>query len=147
MSSCFFIGHRETSEEVLTALANAVEHHITQYGVTEFFVGHYGGFDRMAAQTVIKAKERHPEITLSMLLPYHPKVQPIQIPEGFDNTFYPPGMEIIPRKYAIIHANQYMVDHVDHVISYVWHTASNSRNLLIYAKAHGTKVYNLYFNR
>ena len=47
--SCFFIGHREASEEIYPALYAAVEQHILEYGVTEFIVGHYGGFDRLAA--------------------------------------------------------------------------------------------------
>ena len=36
--SCFFIGHRETSEEIYPALYAAVEQHILEYGVTEFIV-------------------------------------------------------------------------------------------------------------
>ena len=59
MKSCFFIGHREASEEIFSALAEAVEHHIVDYGVTEFIVGNYGGFDRMAARAVISAKALH----------------------------------------------------------------------------------------
>ena len=50
MKSCFFIGHREASEEIFPELAEAVERHIVDYGVTEFIVGNYGGFDRMAAR-------------------------------------------------------------------------------------------------
>ncbi len=46
---CFFIGHRDTSDSVYPTLLRAVEDHITQYGVTEFIVGHYGNFDFMAA--------------------------------------------------------------------------------------------------
>ena len=67
MKSCFFIGHREASSEVLPALTEAVEQHIVEYGVTEFIVGNYGGFDYMAAKAVIAAKERHPGITLQSL--------------------------------------------------------------------------------
>ena len=67
MKSCFLIGHREASSEVLPALMEAIEQHIVEYGVTEFIVGNYGGFDHMAAKAVITAKERHPDITLSML--------------------------------------------------------------------------------
>jgi len=44
MKSCFFIGHREASIEILTTLTEAVERHIAQFGVTEFIVGNYGGF-------------------------------------------------------------------------------------------------------
>ena len=52
MKSCFFIGHREASEEIYPVLYAAVEQHIVEYGVTEFIVGHYGGFDRLAASAV-----------------------------------------------------------------------------------------------
>lgn len=112
----------------------AVEQHIVEYGVAEFIVGYYGGFDHMAAKAVIAAKERHPEITLSMLIPYHPAERHMELPKGFDNTFYPPGMEKVPRKLAIVRANRYMVDHVDYLIAYAWHPASNARELVEYAK-------------
>ena len=59
MKSCFFIGHREASEDIFPKLMEAVENHIVDYGVTEFIVGNYGGFDRMAARAVISAKALH----------------------------------------------------------------------------------------
>lgn len=134
MKSYFFIGHREASIEVLPALTKAVERHIVDFGVTEFIVGNYGGFDRMAAKAVIAAKEQHPEITLSMLIPYHPAERPVELPHGFDNTFYPPGMEKVPRRFAIVRANRYMINHVDYLIAYAWHPASNARDLVDYAR-------------
>ena len=134
MKSCFFIGHREATEDIFPRLAEEVDRHISEYGVREFVVGNYGGFDRLAARAVIKAKETYPQIVLSMLLPYHPAERPIQLPQGFDGSFYPPGMEKTPRKFAILRANQYMVDHTDYLIAYVWHTASNARELLDYGR-------------
>lgn len=134
IKSCFFIGHREASKEIYPALKAAVEQHITEYGVTEFIVGHYGGFDRLAARAVIEEKKIYPEVTLTMLRPYHPAEQPIPTPAGFDSTYYPPGMECVPRRVAIVRANRYMVDHVDYLIAYAWHPASNARELLEYAE-------------
>ena len=134
MTSCFFIGHREASSEMLPALTEAVEQHIEDYGVAEFIVGNYGGFDHMAAKAVIAVKRRHPQITLTLLIPYHPAERPLVPPQGFDNTFYPPGMEKVPRKLAIVRANRYMVDHVNYLIAYAWHPASNARNLVEYAR-------------
>lgn len=134
MKSCFFIGHREASSEILPALTEAVEQHITEYGVAEFIIGNYGAFDYMAAKAVIAAKERYPNIILSMLIPYHPAERPIELPQGFDNTFYPPDMEKVPRKLAIVRANRYMIDHVDYLIAYAWHPASNARDLVEYAQ-------------
>ena len=143
MKSCFFIGHREASSDIFLALAEAIELHIVEYGVTEFIVGNYGSFDYMAAKAVIAAKERYPGITLSMLIPYHPAERPLELPQGFDNTFYPPGMEKVPRKLAIVRANRYMVDHVDYLIAYAWHLASNARDLMAYAQKKEISTTNL----
>lgn len=132
--SCFFIGHREASEEIYPALYAAVEQHIVEYGVEEFIVGHYGGFDRLAAAAVKAAKHSYPDVRLILLLPYHPTERPIPTPDGFDGTFYPPGMESVPRKVAIVRANRYVTDHVNYLIAYVWHPASNARELVEYAK-------------
>lgn len=131
MNSCFFIGHREASEDILPTLTEAVKPHIVDYGVTEFIVGSYGGFDRMAAKAVISAKALHPGITLFLLLPYHPAECPIEMP---------PGMELVPRRYAIVKANRYMVAHVDCLIAYLWHPASNARDLTMYAQRKGIIV-------
>lgn len=117
--SCFFIGHRETSEAIYPALYAVVEQHILEYGVTEFIVGHYGGFDRLAASAVKEAKRFYPEVKLTLLLSYHPAERPIPTPDGFDGTFYPPGMESVPRKIAIVRANRYVVDHVDYLIAFL----------------------------
>nr|WP_325256257.1 hypothetical protein [uncultured Oscillibacter sp.] len=134
--SCFFIGHRETSEAIYPALYAVVEQHILEYGVTEFIVGHYGGFDRLAASAVKEAKRFYPEVKLILLLPYHPAERPISTPDGFDDTFYPSGMESVPRKIAIVRANRYVVDHVDYLIAFVWHPASSAKDLVEYAERH-----------
>lgn len=133
--SCFFIGHREAPDSLRPALQEAVETHITEYGVTEFTVGYYGGFDRLAARTVKAAKQRHPEITLLLLLPYHPAERPIEKPDGFDNTYYPPGIEKVPRMLAIVRANRYIVDHADYLIAYAWHELGNAYKLVEHAKS------------
>ncbi len=134
MNTCFFIGHREASESLLPVLQDTVARHITEYGVTAFYVGHYGGFDRLAARAVREAKQQHPEVTLTMVLPYHPAERPMDTPKGFDGTFYPP-LEKVPRRLAIVRANRYMVDTSTHLISHVWHPASNSYELLEYARS------------
>ncbi len=133
-NTCFFIGHREAPDALLPLLLDEVERHITEYGVSSFVVGHYGHFDALAARAVIDAKKRHPEVTLLLLLPYHPYDRPIVPPKGYNGTFYPPGMEDTPHRAAIVKANRYMVAHSSHLIAYVWHTASNARDILEYAQ-------------
>ena len=134
IKSCFLIGHRQAPEELFSALQRAVEDHITKDKAMEFIVGGYGEFDRLAAEVLRVAKDNHPQITLSLLLPYHPSERPIKKPEGFDATVYPPGMENVPRRLAIIRANRYVVDHVDFLLAYAWHTGSSTQKLVEYAK-------------
>ena len=134
MKSCFLFGHQDAPESVRALLVEVIERHITEYGVREFVVGRRGAFDGMAGRTLAAAKKHHPEILLLDLLAYHPSQRdPGQRP-GFDGTFYPPGMETVPRPYAIVRANRYMVAHTDALIVYVRDTAGNSAKLLNYAR-------------
>ena len=115
MPSCFFIGHRNAPETPRPLLDAAVERHIAEYGVTEFVAGHYGRFDYMAAAAVRTAKTRHPDITLVLLLPYYPFPYDT---EGYDSTYYPEGMENVPKPFAIVRANEYMIRTSDYLICY-----------------------------
>lgn len=134
MKSCFFIGHREADERLIPKLTTVVERLITEEQVLYFYVGGYGGFDHIAASAVKQIKRHHPEITLKLVLPYHPAEQPIEAPAGYDGTYYPDGLENVPRQFAIVRANKIMVDTSDWLVTYVRHGASNSRSLLEYAQ-------------
>ena len=93
MGSCFFIGHRETPDQVYPALLETIEHHITEYGVAEFVVGQYGNFDRLVIRALSQAKRAHPDITLMLMTPYYPVNRKVDLPEAFDALFYPPDLE------------------------------------------------------
>lgn len=140
--SCFFIGHRDTPEHVYPALEQAVEQLITQ-GVTDFYVGNHGSFDRMAARAVIAAKQRHLEVRLTMLLPYHPAEREVVLPAGFDGSLYPPGMENVPRRFAIPRANRWMVEHCTHLVAYVNHPASNAGKVVEWGRIQEKRVVEL----
>ena len=87
--SCFLIGSHLSPDTLSPLLDEAIERHIAEYGVTEFVVGRYGRFDQLAAEALRRAKERHPGIRLRLLIPYHPAQRPVDIPPGFDDTYYP----------------------------------------------------------
>ena len=140
--SCFFIGHRHAEERIYEKLLTAIDTHISAYGVTDFLVGHYGDFDRMAARAVAEARRTHPGISLTMLLPYYPEDRAISVPPIFDGTFYPPGMEFCPKRYAIVRANQYAIEHNDYLIAYVT-GVGKSRDCLNYAERKGVPICNL----
>lgn len=140
--SCFFIGHRHAEERIYEKLLTAVETHISTYGVTDFLVGHYGDFDRMAARAVAEARRTHPGISLTMLLPYYPEDRAISVPPIFDGTFYPPDMELCPKRYAIVRANQYAIERSDYLIAYVT-GVGKSRDFLNYAERKSVPICNL----
>ena len=83
---CFFIGHREADERLLPRLELVIDRLITEENVRYFYVGGYGGFDRIAGAAVKRAKQKYPDITLMLVLPYHPAERPTEAPNGFDGT-------------------------------------------------------------
>ena len=147
MKTCFFIGHRDAPATLHPALQQAIQSLCQQHKAIEFVVGHYGAFDAMAAKAVVKAKKAFPQARLTMLLPYHPEEQRITLPAGFDGSIYPPDMERVPKRVAIVRANRYMVDHADYLICYAWQPGSNATQLLEYALQKELTIIRLSDNR
>ena len=136
---CFCIGHRDACAWEIDGLDREILRHIEVYGVTEFIVGNYGNFDGLVASAVLRAKKEYPGLKLTLLLPYHPGERKMELPPGFDGSLYPEGMEKVPRRVAIIRANLRAVDMAQYMIAFVWHPASNSREILAYARAREKK--------
>ncbi len=133
--TCCFVGHSKVPDEIATKLANTVEWHITEYGVTNFLVGNYGQFDRMGAAAVTEAKIRHPDIKLYLMLPYLPEHgRSLPDMDGYDGAIYPEGMESVPYKLAIPRLNHVMVQDSEYVIAYVTHSWGGAAATLEQAK-------------
>ncbi len=133
---CFFIGHSDAPQSVYPELVEAVERHIMEYGVTEFRVGNYGAFDRMAARAVKEAKASHPDVFLYLMLPYLPGTDGRLLPdmEGYDGSIYPEGLETVPYRLAIPRLNRMMVQEADYVIAYVTHSWGGAAKAMEYAR-------------
>ena len=54
--------------------------------------------------------------------------------KGFDATFYPPDIETVPRRYAIIKANEYMIRHCDYLIAYDKRLVGKTRDFVDLAR-------------
>ena len=133
MKTCFFLGHRDAPDSLRPLLEESIVRHITAYGVTHFTVGQHGRFDALVMQALREAKRRHP-VTLSLLLAYHPFDRPVEVPEWFDDTFYPPGMEQVPKRAAIMQANRYMIRNSDYLICFDRGQVGNTRELVEVAR-------------
>ena len=131
MKRCFFIGHRDAPGELYPRVLAAVGAYIRANGEVEFLVGRYGRFDAMATRAVIARKQENPAVRLTQLVPYLP-AKPL-LP-GFDGALIPPGLEFVPRRAAIVYANQYAARTCDALIAYAKHPASNAWNLLAYVQ-------------
>lgn len=118
MLQCFFIGHRDAPQELLPLIKAKVEQLITEHGVTSFLVGNHGHFDALAAEAVISAKERHDGLQLYRLLAYHPAERTVDLPKGFDGSYYPDGMQRVPHRFAIDRVNRIAATESDYIIAY-----------------------------
>lgn len=132
---CFCIGHRDTPETVYPRLLQAAEE-LVKGGVTEFIVGGYGAFDRMAARAVNAIKARY-AVRLTFLTPYHSR----PVPDGFDGAWYP-FEAVIPPRVAIVRANRAAVDACDMVLAYA-NATGNARAVVEYAKRQQKSIVNL----
>lgn len=131
---CFFIGHRVVNHNIYERLCKEIEQLIVQYGVSEFWVGHYGEFDHMVTQCLIQMKSRYPFIHLVLLCAYDIKKHHLRLPGGFNGVLYPFDGENVYWRSAIPKANEYAIDHCDFLIAYVWHSGSNAQKFLVYAQ-------------
>lgn len=141
--SCFLFGHADTPDTIIPRLDEAIENCYSK-GIVHYYVGNRGRFDSLAASAVLRAKKRHKDMKIYLLLAYHPAERPVDLREGFDGSYYPP-LEGTPRQYTIVKANRYMVCAADAIICYVCHVG-NTRKLLDYAqrrKKHGVLIENL----
>ena len=129
--TCLFMGNRHAPSSIIEPLTEAIEKHITEYGVTTFIVGHYGNFDSMVIGALREAKKQHNDIELYLLAPYALN-QKTDTPEGFDGTIYPDGLEKVPFRLAIVQANRFTVKNSDYLIAH--QGIGNSRNLVEYAQ-------------
>lgn len=83
------------------------------------------------------------------LIAYHPTENSAEVPVGFDTSFYPMGMEKVPKHLAIVAANHKMVDMADSIVCAVRYVG-NCWSLLDYARTREAKgkviIDNIYGN-
>lgn len=125
-----FCGHRNLTkplefQAVRKQVCREIEK-LIQQGITNFLLVGYGDFDNICVHTVKNFKNKYPNINSVLFIPYinfnrYEK-------ELYDFVKYPP-IEFIPKKYAILARNRYMVLHSDIVISYVTHNGGAMKTL------------------
>ena len=132
-----FSGHSEVyqQEAVSRWLKDVVERLISQ-GADMFLVGGYGTFDSLACATVWEMKKQYPHIESVLVLPYPDKRVDTS---RYDGTTYLP-IENVPRRYAIVHRNQWMIEKADVVVAYVTHDWGGAAAMTRYASKKKRRV-------
>ena len=105
----------------------------------QFLVGKYGAFDRIAARAVRQVKRDHPDIRLTLLLAYYSGNAERDVPEGFDGSLYPSGMERVPKRAAIVYANKRALQLSRYLIAYNKNHIGNTRNIIACANRRAAK--------
>ena len=89
---------------------------IENHGADEFYAGHRGYFDHMAAQLMQRLKEEYPHISFTVVPAY--LNTSADLLQGVE-TVFPEGMENVPLRFAIARRNEWMIKNCDAVVTCV----------------------------
>lgn len=132
-----FCGHNDVTnpDDVHRWLEHTVGG-LIQRGATTFYLGGYGGFDRLAASVLHNISAANPSVESILVLPYLNRNTEDDL---YDGTIYPP-LENVPKRLAIIKRNEWMVDHADVIVAYVLHEWGGANAMLQYTLRKGKEV-------
>ena len=141
--ACCFFGHKDTPNGVAETLRRQIRHLITDQKIKKFYVGTHGSFDLMTYRALKEMKTEFPYIEYTVVLAYLPHKKeeyPLYSP---DETLYPDGIERVPKKFAVLWRNDWIIKRCDIMVCYIRHTAGGSGRMLEKAQKQKKTIYNL----
>lgn len=130
MTVATFCGHADSVQtKELRDWLMKVAQSLIAGGIDTFYLGGYGAFDRLAASVMREMKKSYSYISVVLVLAYLNRETDTS---GYDYTFYP-GLEDVPKRFAISERNKRMVDLSDVVVAYVTHDWGGAAKTLEYA--------------
>ena len=135
-----FCGHGKITytDETRKLLRDTIEKLISE-GADEFLLGGYGAFDVMAANAVRSLKEKYAYIKSVLVVPY--------IDRDFDRDLYDcseyPPIEQVPKRFAILKRNEWMVNQADVLVAYVDHDWGGAAKTLEHAVSKKKRIINV----
>ena len=141
-----FCGHSQVifTNEEKSVLRNILVDEINKNPINKFYLGGYGDFDGLCLRTLKDLKNDFPDIELIFITPYLDKnYSKLEFAKyHYDDVIFPP-LESVPRKFAILKRNEWMVDEADLVIAYVMYSWGGAAKTLEYAKRKKKTIINL----
>lgn len=99
-------------------------------GASTFYLGGYGQFDLLAVSILRKLKKEYPHINIILILAYLNQKYEKNL---YDSTIYP-ELETVPKRFAILKRNEFMIENSDIIIAYVKHSWGGAAKSLEYGK-------------
>ena len=141
-----FCGHSNClfSDEEKEKLKQLLIKEIRKNPTCKFYLGGYGDFDSLCLRTLRELKKEFQSIELIFITPYLDKnYSKLEFAKyHYDDVIFPP-LESVPRKFAILKRNEWMVDEADLVIAYVMYSWGGAAKTLEYAKRKKKTIINL----
>ena len=141
-----FFGHSNClfNDDIKIQLKNILLDEIIKNPTCKFYLGGYGDFDSLCLRTLRELKKEFQDIELIFITPYLDKnYSKLEFAKyHYDDIIFPP-LESVPRKFAIIKRNEWMVEEADLVIAYVMYSWGGAAKTLEYAKRKKKQIINL----
>lgn len=141
-----FCGHSNClfNDDIKEQLKNILIGEIIKNPTCKFYLGGYGDFDVLCLRTLKELKNGFPKIELIFITPYldnnYSKLEFAKY--NYDDVIFPP-LENVPRKFAILKRNEWMVNEANLVIAYVTYSWGGAAKTLEYAKRKNKTIINL----
>ena len=141
-----FCGHSNClfSDEEKEKLKLLLIKEIRKNPTCKFYLGGYGDFDSLCLRTLRELKKEFQDIELIFITPYLDKnYSKLELAKYYyDDVIFPP-IESVPRKFAILKRNEWMVEQADLVIAYVMYSWGGAVKTLEYAKRKKKRIINI----
>ena len=141
MKVCTFFGHRDTPDDIEPVLKNTILELTENKNVNKFYVGNHGNFDILTRKILKEIKKVYPQINYDVVLAYIP---PKAYYDDYSDTILPDGIEDVPKKFAVLWRNKWMLSKSDYVITYVGCNCGGASKFKILAEKQNKTVINLY---
>ena len=137
---CTFFGHRKVYEKIEPILRSTLIDLIENHEVKKFYVGNHGSFDSMVCRVLADLSTRYP-ITYYIVLAYMPKQRDCLDLTDHTRTIFPEKIETVPRRFAIIYRNKWMIRQADYVVTYTTnHIGSGAAQFKALAEKQGKTI-------
>lgn len=140
MAVCTFFGHHDCPSSVKPRLQTILIDLIENSGVDTFYVGNQGTFDAIVRTVLSEVKQIYPHIHYTIVLAYMPQHSSTLGKAYEANTILPEGIENVPRRFAIVWRNKWMLRQAEYVVAYVIHSVGRAARFVEMAQKQGKRV-------